>query len=137
VLAEGMGAIVCVGEMLADREAGKTFDVVKNHVLGSLKDISAEQMKMVVIAYEPVWAIGTGKVATPEQAQEVHAFIRKRIVAAHGQKVADVLRVLYGGSVKPDNVKGLMALPDVDGALVGGASLKADSFLKLVHYDKQ
>jgi triosephosphate isomerase len=84
-----------------------------------------------------VWAIGTGKVATPEQAQEVHAFIRSRIVAKHGQAVADVVRVLYGGSVKPDNVKGLMALPDVDGALVGGASLKADSFLKLVFYDKQ
>ena len=90
-----------------------------------------------MIAYEPVWAIGTGKVATPAQAQEVHAFIRSRVAAKHGRAVADVLRILYGGSVKPDNVKGLMGLPDVDGALVGGASLKADSFLKLVRYDGQ
>ena len=91
-----------------------------------------------MIAYEPVWAIGTGKVATPEQAQEVHAFIRTRIAAKHGEgRGRRRSAILYGGSVKPDNVKGLMALPDVDGALVGGASLKADSFLKLVHYDKQ
>ena len=89
----------------------------------------------IVIAYEPVWAIGTGKVATPEQAQEVHALIRERIGEVHGAAVADGLRILYGGSVKPDNVKGLMAQPDVDGALVGGASLKADSFLKLVRFD--
>ena len=113
------------------------MEVVGRQVDAILNAVSADEAKKVVIAYEPVWAIGTGKVATPEQAQEVHAFIRTRIAAKHGQAVADVLRILYGGSVKPDNVKGLMALPDVDGALVGGASLKADSFLKLVHYDKQ
>jgi len=132
----GLTPISCVGETLAEREAGQTMDVVGRQLGAILDAVTADQAKKVVIAYEPVWAIGTGKVATPEQAQEVHAFIRKQIAAKHGQPVADVLRVLYGGSVKPDNVKGLMALPDVDGALVGGASLKADSFLKLVHYDK-
>jgi triosephosphate isomerase len=113
------------------------MEVVGRQVDAILNAVTADEAKKVVIAYEPVWAIGTGKVATPEQAQEVHAFIRSRIAAKHGQNIADALRLLYGGSVKPDNVKGLMALPDVDGALVGGASLKADSFLKLVHYDKQ
>jgi len=136
-LDNGLTPVSCVGELLAEREAGKTMDVVGRQVDAILKAITADEATKIVIAYEPVWAIGTGKVATPEQAQEVHAFIRKRISAVHGAKIADVLRVLYGGSVKPDNVKGLMALPDVDGALVGGASLKADSFLKLVHYDKQ
>jgi len=132
-----LAPVSCVGETLAEREAGKTMEVVGRQVDAILKALSADEAAKTVIAYEPVWAIGTGKVATPEQAQEVHAFIRQRIAAVHGQKTADVLRILYGGSVKPDNVKGLMALPDVDGALVGGASLKADSFLKLVHYDKQ
>jgi triosephosphate isomerase len=133
----GLLPISCVGETLAEREAGRTMAVVGGQVDAILNAVTADEAKKVVIAYEPVWAIGTGKVATPEQAQEVHAFIRTRIAAKHGKAVADVLRVLYGGSVKPDNVKGLMALPDVDGALVGGASLKADSFLKLVHYDRQ
>jgi triosephosphate isomerase len=129
--------ISCVGETLSEREAGKTMDVVKRQVDAILNAVTAEESMRVVIAYEPVWAIGTGKVATPEQAQEVHAFIRLRIGAVHGKTVAEAVRILYGGSVKPDNVKGLMTLPDVDGGLVGGASLKADSFLKLVHYDKQ
>jgi triosephosphate isomerase len=128
--------ISCVGETLAEREAGRTMEVVGRQTFAILDAVKADEARRVVIAYEPVWAIGTGKVATPEQAQEVHAFIRERSVAKHGQSVADVLRILYGGSVKPDNVKGLMALPDVDGTLVGGASLKADSFLKLVHYDR-
>jgi triosephosphate isomerase len=132
----GLLPIACVGETLEEREGGKTMDVVGRQVDAVLKAISADEAGKTVIAYEPVWAIGTGKVATPEQAQEVHAFIRQRITAVHGQPVADGLRILYGGSVKPDNVKGLMALPDVDGALVGGASLKADSFLKLVHFQK-
>jgi triosephosphate isomerase len=136
-LASGLTPISCVGETLSEREAGRTMEVVGRQLNAILEAVTADEAKRVVIAYEPVWAIGTGKVATPEQAQEVHAFIRSRIAAKHGQPVADVLRVLYGGSVKPDNVKGLMALPDVDGALVGGASLKADSFLKLVHYDRQ
>jgi len=134
-LTSGLTPISCVGETLAEREAGRTMEVVGRQLQAILDAVTAEESKRVVIAYEPVWAIGTGKVATPEQAQEVHAFIRSRIAAKHGKAVADVLRILYGGSVKPDNVKGLMALPDVDGALVGGASLKADSFLKLVHYD--
>jgi triosephosphate isomerase len=135
-LDSGLVPISCVGETLAEREAGRTIEVVGRQLDAILDAVTADQAKTVVLAYEPVWAIGTGKVATPEQAQEVHAFVRSRIAAKHGQAVADVLRVLYGGSVKPDNVKGLMALPDVDGALVGGASLKADSFLKLVHYDR-
>jgi triosephosphate isomerase len=135
-LASGLTPISCVGETLAEREAGRTIEVVGRQLDAILDAVTADEAKRVVIAYEPVWAIGTGKVATPEQAQEVHAFIRSRIAAKHGQAVADVLRILYGGSVKPDNVKGLMALPDVDGALVGGASLKADSFLKLVHFDR-
>ena len=113
------------------------MEVVGRQMDAILAAVTAEEAKKVVMAYEPVWAIGTGKVATPEQAQEVHAFIRSRVTTKHGRAVADAMRILYGGSVKPDNVKGLMALPDVDGALVGGASLKADSFLKLVHYDKQ
>ena len=136
-LDNGLLPISCVGETLEEREGGKTMDVVGRQVDAILKAVSAEEATEVVVAYEPVWAIGTGKVATPEQAQEVHAFIRKRVGEVHGPTVADAVRILYGGSVKPDNVKGLMALPDVDGALVGGASLKADSFLKLVHFDKQ
>jgi len=133
----GLLPVSCVGETLAEREAGRTMEVVGRQVDAILSAVSADEAVKVVIAYEPVWAIGTGKVATPEQAQEVHAFIRLRVGAVHGKAVGEALRILYGGSVKPDNVKGLMALPDVDGALVGGASLKADSFLKLVHYDKQ
>jgi triosephosphate isomerase len=136
-LDNGLLPISCVGETLEEREGGKTMDVVGRQVDAILNAVTADEAKRVVIAYEPVWAIGTGKVATPEQAQEVHAFIRKRIAEVHGPAVADGLRILYGGSVKPDNVKGLMALPDVDGALVGGASLKADSFLKLVHFEQQ
>ena len=136
-LASGLVPIACVGETLAEREAGRTMEVVGRQADAILDAVTADEAKRVVIAYEPVWAIGTGKVATPDQAQEVHAFVRARVAAKHGWAVAEVLRVLYGGSVKPDNVKGLMSLPDVDGALVGGASLKADSFLKLVHYDRQ
>ncbi len=136
-LDNGLLPISCVGETLDEREADKTMDVVGRQVDAILNAVSADEAGKVVIAYEPVWAIGTGKVATPEQAREVHAFIRKRVGEVHGQAVADAVRILYGGSVKPDNVKGLMALPDVDGALVGGASLKADSFLKLVRFEEQ
>jgi len=135
-LDNGLVPIACVGETLAEREAGKTMEVVGRQIDAVLKALTADEAGQIVVAYEPVWAIGTGKVATPEQAQEVHAFIRVRIREVHGVVVADGLRILYGGSVKPDNVAGLMALADVDGALVGGASLKADSFLKLVHYGK-
>jgi triosephosphate isomerase len=136
-LASGLLPISCVGETLAEREAGRTMEVVGRQVGAILNALSADEAANIVIAYEPVWAIGTGKVATPEQAQEVHAFIRSRIAEVQGQAVADGLRILYGGSVKPDNVKGLMALADVDGALVGGASLESGSFLKLVRFEQQ
>jgi triosephosphate isomerase len=133
-LAEGLGVILCVGEKLEERESGKTFEVVKNHISGSLKDIDAAGMARVVIAYEPVWAIGTGKTASPAQAQEVHAYIRSLLKEIWGEAVAGATLIQYGGSVKPENVAELMAQPDIDGALVGGASLKADSFAKLMKF---
>lgn len=131
-LAAGLTPIVCVGESLAEREAGKTFTVVGDHFKGSFKDLSAADMKKIIVAYEPVWAIGTGKVATPAQAQEVHAFIRKEIAKAFGEETADAVRIQYGGSVKADNIAELMREPDIDGALVGGASLDAKSFADIV-----
>jgi triosephosphate isomerase len=129
----GLIAVVCVGETLPERESGRTLEVVERQLERALRQLSADEVGRLAVAYEPVWAIGTGQVATPEQAQEVHAFIRKRIGATHGDPVAAAVRILYGGSVKPDNIAGLLALPDVDGVLVGGASLAADSFLKIVH----
>ena len=128
-LAAGLVPIVCVGELLAERETGQTAAVIRRQVEGSLAGLSAEQMKKVVVAYEPVWAIGTGKVATPEQAQEVHLDLRKLIQSRYNSEVADAVRIQYGGSVKPSNAKELLSQPDVDGALVGGASLKAADFL--------
>jgi triosephosphate isomerase len=133
-LAGGLGAILCVGESLAEREANKTFAVVESHVQGSLVGLTPQEIKNVVIAYEPVWAIGTGKTASPAQAQEVHAFIRGLLAKLFNAEVAAATRIQYGGSVKPDNVAELMGMPDIDGALVGGASLKADSFEKLVKF---
>ena len=133
-IANGLSVILCCGETLEEREAGRTSAVVIDHVKNGLAGFSAEEMKSIVIAYEPVWAIGTGKVATPEQAQEVHSVIRKLLAEMFGQAVADATRIQYGGSVKPENVKEIMAQPDVDGALVGGAALKPDSFAKLVNY---
>lgn len=124
--------IVCVGETLPEREANRAFEVVKQQITGSLLGLSNEDMEKVVIAYEPVWAIGTGKNATPAQAQEMHAFIRQLIAEQFGAEIADHVRILYGGSVKPDNAAELMKQPDVDGALVGGASLKAESFVRIV-----
>jgi triosephosphate isomerase (TIM) len=135
-LAHGLTPIVCVGESLAERESSRTMEVVERQTERALRALSADQVVASVVAYEPVWAIGTGKVATPAQAEEVHAFIRKLVDRSHGEAAAKALRILYGGSVKPDNVGELMAEPDIDGALVGGASLKADSFLKIVHYPK-
>jgi triosephosphate isomerase (TIM) len=129
----GLIAVVCVGETLPERESGRTLEVVERQLERALRQLSADEVGRLAVAYEPVWAIGTGQVATPEQAQEVHAFIRKRIAHTHGDPVAAAVRILYGGSVKPDNIAGLMALGDVDGVLVGGASLAADSFLKIVH----
>lgn len=133
-LAGGLGAILCVGETLAEREAEKTFAVVESHTQGGLAGLTPQEMKNVVIAYEPVWAIGTGKTASPAQAQEVHAFIRGLLAKLFNAEVAASTRIQYGGSVKPDNVAELMGMPDIDGALVGGASLKADSFEKLVKF---
>jgi triosephosphate isomerase len=133
-LEEGLRPIVCVGETLEEREAGMTFDIVKRQVTEGLAKLSSEQMKNIVIAYEPVWAIGTGKTATPEQAQEVHAFIRSLLRELFGETTAEATRIQYGGSVKPDNASILMGQVDIDGALVGGASLKADSFEKIVKF---
>jgi triosephosphate isomerase (TIM) len=133
-LAHGLVPIVCVGETLAERETNKTTDVVARQVDRAFADIDAKSVAGLLLAYEPVWAIGTGKVATPAQAQEVHAFIRQRVGTSHGREAADAVRILYGGSVKPDNISALMAEGDIDGALVGGASLTADSFLKIVRY---
>jgi triosephosphate isomerase len=133
-LAEGLNPIVCVGETLEEREKGETFDVVKRQITGGLADLSPEQMKTAVIAYEPVWAIGTGKTATPEQAQEVHAFIRKLLGEMFGETIAEETRIQYGGSVKSGNITILMSQADIDGALVGGASLKADSFAQIVKF---
>jgi len=131
-LKQGLTPIVCVGENLAEREAGNTFKVIENHIKGSLVDISVEDMSKVVIAYEPVWAIGTGKTATPEQAQEAHKYIRDLLKKMYGEESAESIRIQYGGSVKPENIAELIAKPDVDGALVGGASLKVDTFSAIV-----
>ena len=133
-LAAGLIAIVCVGEMLNEREAGNAESVVKNQLLGSLNGLTVADMGRIIIAYEPVWAIGTGKTATPEQAQEMHGYIRQVVAETHGDATAEAVRILYGGSVKPDNIATLMSQPDVDGALVGGASLEAESFAKIVNY---
>ncbi|HET6880626.1 MAG TPA: triose-phosphate isomerase [Pirellulales bacterium] len=128
-LAAGLTPIVCVGELLNEREAGQTAAVIRRQFTGSLAGLSAEQMGRVVIAYEPVWAIGTGKVATPQQAQEVHLDLRNLIVERYNAALAQQVRIQYGGSVKPGNAAELLSQPDIDGALVGGASLKADDFL--------
>jgi len=133
-LKAGLSPIVCVGELLAERESGRTFAVNEKQIREGLGCLSKEQAKLIVIAYEPVWAIGTGKVATPAQAEEVHIYIRKTVVNMFGQDVADGIRILYGGSVKPENISDLMAQKNIDGALVGGASLEADSFVKIIKY---
>jgi triosephosphate isomerase len=131
-LAAGLLPIVCVGETLAEREAGRTLGVVLGQLDGALAGLDAPALSLLTLAYEPVWAIGTGRVATAAQAQEVHGAIRGHLRERHGESLAAALRILYGGSVNPDNVQELLGLPDVDGVLVGGASLKAASFLALV-----
>jgi triosephosphate isomerase len=131
-LAAGLHVIFCVGELLAEREANRTEAVLERQLTDGLAGLPAELVANLVIAYEPVWAIGTGKVATPEQAQAAHAFIRRKFAALFGEKSADRLLIQYGGSVKPENAGAILHQPDVDGALVGGASLKADSFLGIV-----
>jgi triosephosphate isomerase len=133
-LQHGLVPIVCVGEVLAEREAGKTEEVLLRQTRGVLAGIAASAAAPIVIAYEPVWAIGTGKTATPQMASEAHAVIRGEVAKLFGPETADHLRILYGGSVKPDNATTLMNEPDIDGALVGGASLDPQSFAKIVNY---
>jgi triosephosphate isomerase len=133
-LAAGLTVIVCVGETLEQRDQGNAEHVVRKQLAGGLSGLTASDLDRIIVAYEPVWAIGTGRTATPEQAQEMHAFIRRVFAEGHSQPAADALRILYGGSVKPDNIAGLMKQPDIDGGLVGGASLKAESFAQIVNY---
>ena len=128
----GLIPILCVGEKLEEREANKTEQVVEDHIKGAFEDLTADLVKKCVIAYEPVWAIGTGKTATPDQANEVHLFIRELLSSMFGKECAEKVNILYGGSVKPENSKELLKMSDIDGALVGGASLDADSFEKIV-----
>jgi triosephosphate isomerase len=133
-LESGLIAIMCVGETLAQREAELAQEVVSGQLIGGLAGLTPVDLDRIIVAYEPVWAIGTGRTATPEQAQEMHAFIRRVFADRHSQAVANALRILYGGSVKPDNIAGLMSQGDIDGALVGGASLQAESFAQIVNY---
>ena len=135
VFKASMVPIICVGEVLEQRDRGETFQVIGSQLDVALKGLSADQAEAAVIAYEPVWAIGTGKTATPGQAQEVHAFIRSRIESLFNKGVEKKTRILYGGSVKPDNIDALMAEPDIDGALVGGASLEVGSFKRIIEFN--
>jgi triosephosphate isomerase len=128
--------IVCVGERLAEREGGLTYQVVQDHISSGLNGLTSDQMLKTTIAYEPVWAIGTGKTATSQQAQEVHLFIRERLTDLYGSEISRRVRIQYGGSVKPENISDLMGQPDIDGALVGGASLNAQTFTRIVKYKK-
>jgi triosephosphate isomerase len=133
-LAAGLLPVVCIGELLEERNMGVTREVVERQIAKGLEGLTPEDVARLVLAYEPVWAIGTGKTATPRQAEEVHHYVRKLITQKSGEAVGQGIRILYGGSVSPDNVKELMSEEDIDGALVGGASLKVDSFLKIVRY---
>lgn len=132
VIKSGLKVIFCIGESLSQREKGVTNDVVRIQVLKGLEGITSEEMKSVIIAYEPIWAIGTGKTATPAQAQEVHLFIRELVAEIYSSSVSENLIIQYGGSVKPDNARELLSQRDIDGALVGGACLNADSFLSII-----
>ena len=133
-LTNGLQAIVCVGELLAEREAAQTEKVLEKQLTGGLAGLTEPDFSRIIVAYEPVWAIGTGRTATPEIAQEAHKFIRSRLGQMIPPEAAEGLRILYGGSVKPDNIGGLMAQTDIDGALVGGASLQAKSFASIVNF---
>ena len=130
----GLGIIFCIGETLEERETDQMFDVLRRQIRLGLKKLSTEQMAEVVIAYEPVWAIGTGKTASDEQVQEAHAFIRALVIELYDEQTGNATRILYGGSVKPGNVDNLMSQPDVDGALVGGASLKSEDFARIANF---
>lgn len=134
VLNEGLTAIFCIGETLAERESGRMFEVLRRQVTEGIKGLDPTATAGIVVAYEPVWAIGTGRTASDEQAQEAHAFIRTLLEELCGTSAATAIRILYGGSVKPDNVDGLMAQPDIDGTLVGGASLKAADFIRIARF---
>ncbi|QJA05287.1 triose-phosphate isomerase [Thermosulfurimonas marina] len=134
VMGAGLRPILCIGETLEEREAGKTFEVLERQVKAALQGFAAEDLRELVVAYEPVWAIGTGKTATPEQAQEAQAYVRRLLADFGGKEFAEGIRILYGGSVKPENISALMAQPDVDGALVGGASLDPETFARIVKY---
>ncbi len=127
-----MRVVFCIGEELADRKANKHFEVVGTQIKNGLFHLPAEAWQHIVLAYEPVWAIGTGETASPEQAQEIHHFIRQTIADKYGKEVADKVSILYGGSVKPDNAKEIFAKEDVDGGLIGGAALKADDFVNII-----
>jgi triosephosphate isomerase (TIM) len=133
-IAAGLSVIVCVGETLEQRDQGSAERVVSQQLTGGLSGLTASDLDRIIVAYEPVWAIGTGRTATPEQAQEMHAFIRRVFAERHSHSAAEALRILYGGSVKPDNIAGLMKQPDIDGGLVGGASLNPESFAQIVNY---
>ncbi len=133
-LASGLKVILCVGESLEQREQGTAERVVRGQLSGGLNGLTASDLDRIIVAYEPVWAIGTGRTASPEQAQEMHAFIRRVFMETYSAEAGNAMRILYGGSVKPDNVGGLMSQADIDGALVGGASLKAESFAQIVNY---
>lgn len=133
-LAHSLKVIFCIGETLKEREDGKTFSVIERQIDGGSMGLGDKEWREMVIAYEPVWAIGTGKTATPEQAEEVHRFIREKVEKLFSRQVSEGIRIQYGGSVTPENVKGLMSQPNIDGALVGGASLKAESFSKIVRF---
>ena len=134
VLSEGVHPILCIGETLNERKQGKAFAIIERQVREALQGISEDSLKEMVMAYEPVWAIGTGETATPEQAEEVHKEIRRLLRELYSERAALAMRIQYGGSVKPDNIRELMSEEDIDGALVGGASLKAESFIKIVRY---
>jgi triosephosphate isomerase len=136
LLDAGLRPIVCIGETLEQRDAGQTFDVLRAQIAGSLAGLPVDCARDLVLAYEPVWAIGTGRSATPEMAQEAHAFVRERLVAEIGETGAGI-QIQYGGSVKPENAAALMAQPDIDGALVGGAGLEAESFSKIIRFEAQ
>jgi len=132
LLNHGITPIYCIGETLEQREKGKTYEVIKKQIKEVLFNLSDEQIEQVIIAYEPVWAIGTGKTATPEQAEEVHAFIRKYIANKYNEDVADEIPILYGGSITPTNAQSLFEKPSIDGGLVGGASLKSEDFIQII-----
>jgi triosephosphate isomerase len=130
--AHGLTPILCVGESLEEREANQTFSIIEEELKGGLNGLTTGQVQSMILAYEPIWAIGTGKTASPEQAEEVHAFIRNWLESWGGSRTSEKIRILYGGSVKPENVEGLMVMKNIDGGLVGGASLKANSFSQII-----